>query len=69
MDDVTKTQLAEAARTYREAPEHLKAAILAAADKGDKPAEITRAIEYTYTADYVARLVREHRKAKGGGDA
>lgn len=66
---MTKTQLAEAARTYREAPDHLKAAILAAADRGDRPAEITRAIDHTYTADYVARLVREHKKGKGDGDA
>ncbi|KOX10168.1 hypothetical protein [Nocardiopsis sp. NRRL B-16309] len=63
MDEMTRTKLAEAARVYREAPDHLKAAILEAADKGDRPAEITRAIDHTYTADYVARLVRKHRNA------
>lgn len=57
-------KLAKAARVYREAPENLKTTILKAADEGMKPAAITRAIEHTYTADYVARLVREHKKDK-----
>lgn len=61
---MTRTKLAEAARVYREAPDHLKAAILEAADNGEKPAEITRAIGHAYTADYVARLVREYRRGK-----
>jgi len=56
-------KLHEAARIYREAPDNLKATILEAANEGMRPAAITRAIEHAYTADYVARLVREHKNA------
>ena len=68
MSDMS-AKLATAARKYREAPENLKATILEAADSGMKPAQITRAIEHAYTADYVARIVREHKRAKESGNA
>lgn len=58
-----KTELEEAATAYEDAPRRLKAAILKAASQGVRPAEITRTIRHVYTADYVARLVREARKA------
>lgn len=68
MSEQMSAKLAEAARVYREAPDNLKATILEAADEGMRPAAITRAIEHAYTADYVARLVREHKKG-GARDA
>lgn len=58
-----KTELEEAATAYEEAPKRLKAAILSAAAAGERPSDITRAIRHVYTADYVARLVREAKKA------
>ncbi|MDT0302937.1 hypothetical protein [Streptomonospora wellingtoniae] len=69
MSDPMSVKLAEAARTYREAPDNLKATILEAAEQGMKPAAITRAIDHAYTADYVARLIREHRQAKQEADS
>jgi hypothetical protein len=65
VDAETRKALEYAAEAYRSAPDTLKAAIIAAADKGDTPAKIARAIGYVYTYDYVARLIREHRKAAG----
>jgi hypothetical protein len=62
VDEATKLVLEQAATAYEKAPENLKAAILAAAEKGEKPAAIARAIGYVYTYDYVARLIREERK-------
>jgi hypothetical protein len=60
-----ETELEEAAATYEEAPKRLKAAILKAAiERGEKPAVITRKIRHVYTADYVARLVREAKKKR-----
>lgn len=58
-----KTELEQAATAYEEAPRRLKSAILKAATEGARPSEITRTIRHVYTADYVARLVREARKA------
>jgi hypothetical protein len=70
VDDATRADLEQAATAYEKAPENLKAAILAAAESGEKPAAIARAIRYVYTYDYVARLIREDRaqreKASGG---
>lgn len=58
-----ETELEAAAQAYEEAPKRLRAAILKAAlERGEKPADITRKIGHVYTADYVARLVREARK-------
>lgn len=62
MDEETRQALADAGQAYKEAPAQLRAAVLAAADKGEKPADIQRAIGYVWTYDYVARLVREHRR-------
>ncbi len=62
MDEETQRELAAAADAYEEAPARLRRAILAAAEKGERPADIVRAIRHTYTYDYVARLVREDRK-------
>jgi len=61
VDDETRRELEQAAAEYEAAPKRLRAAIFAAADKGDKPADIVKAIGYVYTYDYVARLVRERR--------
>jgi hypothetical protein len=59
VDEQTRQELAAAADAYVQAPEKLKAAILAAAAKGEKPAAIARAIGYAYTYDYVAKLIRD----------
>ncbi|MBO0813596.1 MAG: hypothetical protein J2P30_00345, partial [Actinobacteria bacterium] len=61
MDEETRQALADAGKAYKEAPAQLRRAVLAAADKGEKPARIHEAIGYVWTYDYVARLVREHR--------
>jgi hypothetical protein len=61
VDEQTRQELAAAADAYIQAPENLKAAIIAAAAKGEKPADIARAIGYAYTYDYVAKLIREWR--------
>lgn len=61
VDDETRQELAAAAGVYEEAPARLKAAILDAARKGDRPATIVKAIRHVYTYDYVARLVRHDR--------
>ena len=66
VDEATRGELAAAAEAYRQAPDALKAAILAAAEKGETPAKIARAIGYVYTYDYVARLIREWRKNRSG---
>jgi hypothetical protein len=55
---------AAAAETYKQAPDMLKAAILAAAEKGQTPAKIARAIGYVYTYDYVAKLIRDDRRKR-----
>lgn len=61
VDDETRQELEAAARAYEQAPANLKDAIRAAARKGDRPADIVKAIGHVYTYDYVARLVREVR--------
>ena len=66
VEDDTRQALEVAADIYAMAPARLQAAILAAARKGDKPAEIARAIGYVYTYDYVARLVRKDKRANPG---
>jgi hypothetical protein len=66
VDSDTRQALEVAADNYAMAPARLQAAILAAARKGDNPATIARAINYVYTYDYVARLVRNDRKANPG---
>jgi hypothetical protein len=66
VDEETRKALEAVAEVYRQAPDLLKAAILAAADKGEKPAAIARAIGYVYTYDYVAKLIRDERKKRSG---
>lgn len=66
VDPETRAMLETAADNYVNGPERLKAAILKSARRGDKPGTIARAIAYAYTYDYVARLVREDRKANPG---
>ena len=61
MDDATRDKLAAAARAYLDAPANLRAAIIDAGRKGDRPADIVKAIDYAFTYDYVARLVRQDR--------
>jgi hypothetical protein len=67
VDEQTRQQLAAAADAYVQAPENLKAAIIAAAAKGEKPADIARAIGYAYTYDYVAKLVRDWKADQRSG--
>lgn len=62
VDPGTLEKLTTAADNYEHGPARLKAAILEAARRGEKPADIARAIGYVYTYDYVARLIREDRK-------
>lgn len=64
MDAETRDELGAVADAYLSAPGNLKAAIVKAGRKGDKPADIHRAIKYAYTYDYVAELVREDRKRR-----
>jgi hypothetical protein len=66
VDEETRDALSAAAAAYKQAPAALKAAIRAAADKGDRPADIVKAIGHVWTYDYVARLVREHRRNPAG---
>lgn len=58
VDDDTRRVLEEAADAYENAPVRLRAEILAAARKGERPAAITRAIRHAYTYEYVGRLIR-----------
>lgn len=64
------TELEQAAAAYEEAPRNLKAAIFKAAEtrdeNGKKPTavEIAKAINFTYSPDYVSRVIREARKQK-----
>jgi hypothetical protein len=64
VDDDTRRELADAADAYVQAPAKLRAAIIKAGRAGEKPADITRAINHVMTYDYVARLVREDRAAR-----
>jgi hypothetical protein len=66
VDEETRQALVVAADNYEHGPARLQAAILAAARKGEKPAVIHRSINYVYTYDYVAKLVRQDRKANPG---
>lgn len=63
MDEETRRGLAEAADDVVNGPDRLKARIIAAGRKGDRPADIHKVIYPAYTYDYVARLVREDREA------
>jgi hypothetical protein len=66
VDTKARQALEVAADTYAAAPTRLQAAILDAARKGSKPADITRAIRHVYTYDYVARLIRQDKSANPG---
>lgn len=61
VDDETRRELEAAADAYEKASPRLRAVIIKAARNGNKPSEITRAIRYAMTYDYVARLIREDR--------
>lgn len=61
VDEKLRAELAAAAKVYVEAPANLRAAIIRAGRAGEKPADIVRAIDYAFTYDYVARLVRQDR--------
>jgi hypothetical protein len=63
VDSDTRAELEQAADDYVNGPERLKAAIIRAARRGDKPAAIARAIAYAYTYDFTAKLIREDRAA------
>lgn len=62
VEDETRQQLEAAADAFVQSPANLRAAIVAAGRRGERPAAIARAIRYVYTYDYVARLVREDKK-------
>jgi len=64
MDEETRRGLAEAADNVLHGPERLKAKIIEAGRKGDKPADIHKVIHPAYTYDYTARLIREDRAAR-----
>jgi hypothetical protein len=66
VDDETRAELERAADNYVTGPDRLKAAMISAARKGDKPAAIARAIGYAYTYDFTAKLIREDRAANPG---
>ena len=61
MDDATRDKLAAAAKAYLEAPANLRTAIIESGRNGDRPADIVKAIDYAFTYDYVARLIRQDR--------
>lgn len=54
-----KTELREAAATYRDAPKILKDAIVNAARRGHTAAEIASEIDLTYSPDYVSQIIRD----------
>lgn len=56
-----KSELAAAAKAYREAPAVLQAAILKAAASGSNANQITREIGQAYSPDYVRDLIRKAR--------
>jgi hypothetical protein len=62
VDDETRQALEAAGAAFKQAPEQLKAVIVAAARQGGTPAKIVRAIGHVYTYDYVARLIRVDRR-------
>jgi hypothetical protein len=59
VDEDVKTELREAAETYRNAPKVLKDAIIKAARSGHTAAEIASTIDLTYSPDYVSQIIRE----------
>jgi hypothetical protein len=69
MDDDVRAALTEAADAVEHGPARLHAAIRLAADRGERPAAIVKAIGHVYTYDYVARLVREHRRRSPAGES
>lgn len=61
-------ELVEAATAYNEAPKRLREAIVQAAETHDATAvEIARAINFTYSVDYIAKIVREAGVARPRG--
>lgn len=61
-------ELVEAATAYNEAPKRLREAIVKAAEQQDATAiEIAKAINFTYSVDYVAKIVREAGVARPRG--
>lgn len=65
VDPDTEKELGDLADVYSTAPAKLRAGILKAAAKGDKPAEITRAIKHVYSTDYVERITLDIRDPAG----
>jgi hypothetical protein len=64
VDAQMRQALEHAADQVEYGPARLKAAILAAAKAGERPADITRAIGHVWTYDYVAKIVREGRASQ-----
>lgn len=64
VDDQVRQALEHAADQVEYGSARLKAAILAAAKAGEKPATITKAIGHVWTYDYVAKIIRDSRSKK-----
>lgn len=52
-------ELLEAADAFNEAPKRLREAIIEAAKQDATAIEIAKTINFTYSVDYVARIIRE----------
>jgi hypothetical protein len=63
MDEATKQELAALGEAYKQTPAKLREAVIEAGRRGERPAAIQRAIGYVWTYDYVAKLIRDDRKA------
>ncbi|MBG0828515.1 hypothetical protein HS041_12125 [Planomonospora sp. ID67723] len=59
MDDDVRTELEKAAEMFAEAPKRLRAAIVSAGERGETSLEIAKTINFAYSPDYVARIIRE----------
>ena len=68
VDPDTEAELAQLAEAFEAAPKKLHAAILKAAAEGERPADITRAIRYVYSTDYVERITLDVRDPAGAAE-
>ena len=66
VDQETRQELEVAADNYAMARPGSRRRSWRRPARGEKPAAIARAIDYVYTYDYVARLVRLDRRANPG---
>lgn len=54
-----RTELAEAAVAYVEAPKRLRALIVEAGRRGETSLEIAKAINFAYNPDYVGKIINQ----------